>query len=130
MYIFINESTTYMKVEDLWATWFPWQPPPAKETKMLYPAGAQFIVARNLILKTPKSRYEFWYNKLLEYEWPSDGSYPMSCPNTFFEIFWHIIFDQPHILVPRPDWFTFEPEPPRLWTPNCFTTDEPEFITL
>ena len=130
-YTFANEPIKdFMQIEDMWSEWFPWGAP-ARGAQIVYPVSAQFIVSKKAILKHPKNLYENWYSKIMEFYWPLDHSYtPPSCPLTFFECLWHVIFGEPLACRVQRDWFSFPTEPVRIWSPNCYTTDEPIYVNI
>jgi hypothetical protein len=106
-YEFANEEKDYMKIEDMWTEYeFPFKRPP-KFFEMECPLGAQFIVARDRILRNPKILYQKWYEKI-----QVDDKVRST---TFFELVWHIIFGEFWNFPTDHGWFEFKTGPTKVW---------------
>lgn len=136
-FAFANElDIQYTQIEDMWDMYeFPY-PKPERGTHFVATIHGQFIVSKKAVLRNPKSLYQKWYDIIINTD---GGRFPKGSPRehhttyvteTFFELVWHVVFGEPINCNIRPDWFSFPPEPIRVWTPNCYTTAEPVYINI
>lgn len=134
VYYFFNETDKrYTQIEDIWDTYeFPY-PRPEKCSQILATPHGQFVVSKKAVLRNPKSLYQKWYDIIINTD---GGRYPRGTPEedyttyvseTFFELFWHLIFGESLICKIMPDWFLFPPEPVRLWIPDCYNSS-PQYL--
>ena len=118
-YPFADEGNQdIMEIVTYWDEFnFPASLKPPHYFMLRVPIGAQFIVAKERILRHPKALWQECLDKVLE-----DGSKKVAL---FFENIWHVLFGEFWRYEMHDDWFKFEPVPP-TWFHIHDKKDAPE----